>query len=397
MKTLKSLPPRLIVLGLLGLLLVAALVFIIRRAGPLAPVRVTVVSAAEATISPALYGIGTVEARRSYLIGPTSAGRVLRVLVDAGERVKAGQLLAEMDPVDLQQRLDALDASLARAGSSREAAQAQLADAQARRALAQANAKRYEELGQKNFVSPGVVEARQQELLSAEAQVRAAQANLAAAAQDQTRLQAERAALQQQRRNTRLLAAQDGVVLSRDAEPGSTVVAGQAVLKLIDPASLWVKVRFDQGRSAGLSPGLAAEIVLRSRPQAPLPGRVSRVELQGDSVTEERLAQVSFETVPPGISTGELAEVTVKLAPAPRSLVLPNAAIRRLDGRSGAWVLQDGSLRFAELRLGEHSLDGQVRVLDGLSTGAQVVVYSEKELGASSRIQVVPALAEPRR
>ncbi len=397
MNKLKSLPPRLLVLGLLGLLLLAALIFIVRRSGPFAPVRVTVVSVAEATISPALYGIGTVEARRSYLIGPTSAGRVLRVLVDAGERVKAGQLLAEMDPVDLQQRLDALDATLARAASAREAAQAQLADAQARRALAQANAKRYEELGQKNFVSPGVVEARQQEQLSAEAQVRAAQANLAAAAQDQARLNAERAALQQQRRNTRLLATQDGVVLARDAEPGSTVVAGQAVLRLIDPSSLWLRARFDQGRSAGLAPGLPAEVVLRSQPQTALAGKVSRVELLGDSVTEERIAQVSLDRLPAGVAMGELAEVTLRLPAAPRALALPNAAIRRFEGRSGAWVLEDGNLRFAELRLGERSLDGQVRVLQGLQAGAQVVVHSEKELGSNSRIQVVAALAEARR
>jgi HlyD family secretion protein len=397
MNKLKSLPPRLLVLGLLGLLLLAALIFIVRRSGPFAPVRVTVVTAAETSISPGLYGIGTVEARRSYLIGPTSAGRVLRVLVDAGDRVKAGQLLAEIDPVDLQQRLDALDATQARAASASEAAQAQVADAQARRALAQANARRYQELGEKNFVSPGVVEARQQELLSAEAQLRAAQANQAAAAQDLSRLRAERAALEQQRRNTRLLATHEGVVLARDAEPGSTVVAGQAVLRLIDPTSLWLRARFDQGRSAGLAPGLPAEVVLRSQPQQPLAGQVSRVELQGDSVTEERIAQVSLDRLPASLAVGELAEVTLRLPPAPRSLVLPNAAIRRFEGRSGVWVLDDGHLRFAELRLGERSLDGQVRVLDGLQPGAQVLVHSEKDIDARSRIQVVAALQEPAR
>jgi len=339
MNKLKSLPPRLLVLGLLGLLLLAALIFIVRRSGPFAPVRVTVVTAAETSISPGLYGIGTVEARRSYLIGPTSAGRVLRVLVDAGDRVKAGQLLAEMDPVDLQQRLEALDATLARAASAGEAAQAQVADAQARRALAQANARRYQELGEKNFVSPGVVDARQQELLSAEAQLRAAQANQAAAAQDLIRLRSERAALAQQRRNTRLLAAQDGVVLARDAEPGSTVVAGQPVLRLIDPTSLWLRARFDQGRSAGLAPGLPAEIVLRSQPQQPLAGKVSRVELLGDSVTEERIAQISLERLPASLAVGELAEVTLRLPAAPRAPRRAGPAARGRRRRAG-WTIR---------------------------------------------------------
>lgn len=68
------------------------------------------------------FGIGQVEARHSWMVGPTVAGRVLSVKVDVGDTVQPGQLLAEMDPVDLEQRLAALDASLARAQSTRQAA-----------------------------------------------------------------------------------------------------------------------------------------------------------------------------------------------------------------------------------------------------------------------------------
>ena len=68
-----------------------------------------------------------------------------------------------------------------------------------------------------------------------------------------------------------------GLVIARDAEPGSTVVAGQSVLQLIDPASLWLRMRIDQGRSSGLRAGLPAEIVLRSRPGERFPGQVTRV------------------------------------------------------------------------------------------------------------------------
>ncbi len=85
--------------GLLGIVLLATFAFVVVRTGPFAPVRVTVVTVADGSVTPALFGIGTVEARRSYLIGPTAAGRVLKVHVDVGETVKAGQLLAEMDPV----------------------------------------------------------------------------------------------------------------------------------------------------------------------------------------------------------------------------------------------------------------------------------------------------------
>ncbi len=383
---------RFVLIGL-GVLLVAAMSYVVMRSGPLAPTRVTVVQAAEGQITPQLFGIGTVEARRSYLIGPTAAGRVRAVAVDVGDTVRSGQTLAEMDPVDLDERTAALDASVARAGSAMAAAEAQRRDAHARRELAAVNARRYVELGRQNFISTGAVEARLQEQASADALVAAADANLAAARQDQQRLAAERAGLSQQRANVRLLAPADGVVTSRDAEPGSTVVAGQAVLRVIEPSSLWVKVRLDQARSAGLATGLPAQVVLRSNPGRPLPGKVVRVEALSDSVTEERLAHIGFEQVPAGLSVGELAEVTLSLPATAKAVLLPNVAIKRRQTQTGVWVIEADALRFAPVHIGQTSLDGQVQVLGGIKPGMTVVVHSEKHIDERSRITVVDALA----
>lgn len=393
---LNTLLSRRVGLGLLGVLLLLVLGFVVMRSGPLAPVRVTVHKVSEGRLMPALFGIGTVEARRAYLIGPTTAGRVRQVAVDVGDAVKAGQMLAEMDPVDLNERLAALEASMARAGSAEVAALAQRRDTLAKRELATLNARRYADLGQKNFISAGVVEGKLQEQTSAEAAVSSADANLSAARQDLQRLAAERAGLRRQRDSLLLLAPSDGVVIARDAEAGSTVVAGQAVIRLIEPASLWVKVRFDQGRSAGLATGLRAEIVLRSNPSTSLAGRVVRVEAVSDSITEERIAQIAFDSLPASLALGELAEVTLALAPTAPALLLPNASIKRLvdaqGERVGVWLLDGERLRFAPVRLGATSLDGQVQVLDGLRAGDLAVVYSEKALASGSRIKVVDRL-----
>jgi HlyD family secretion protein len=379
-------------LGLLGMLLLAALAYVVILSGPLAPTRVTVIKVTEGSLAPALFGIGTVEARRAYLIGPTAAGRVRKLLVDVGDAVTAGQWLAEMDPVDLDERAAALDASMARAGSAIAAAQAQRQDALAKKELAAINARRFVELGAQNFISAGAVEATLQEQTSAEAGVNAADANLAAARQDLQRVASERAGLRQQRDNLRLLAPSSGVVVSREAEAGSTVVAGQAVLRLIEPASLWVRVRVDQGRSAGLTAGLRARVVLRSNPSQVLGGQVARVEATSDSVTEERVALVAFDKLPSGLATGELAEVTLTLPATAAALLLPNASLKRQGDQLGVWQVQGSGLRFAPLRVGQSSLDGQVQVLDGLKAGDEVVVYSEKELAAGSRIKVVDTL-----
>lgn len=383
-------------LGALALLLIGALAWVALRTGPLAPVKVQTVAVTTGTVAPEVFGIGQVEARRGWMVGPTAPGRVLAVQVDVGDLVAAGQALAEMDAVDLDQRLAALDASLARGQSQRAAATAQLADAQARRALAQTNLTRNQDLARQNFISAGALEARAQELASASAGLQGAQANLDASAQELVRLRAERAALGAQRNSLKLVAPAAAIVSSRDAEAGSTVVAGQAVVRLIDPTSLWVTLRVDQGRSAGLAPGLAARITLRSRPGEVFAGRVARVEPLADAVTEERLAQVAFDSVPAGISVGEMAEVTLQLPASDPGLLLPNAAVVTHAGQRGVWRLAADSLAFVPLALGASSLSGQVQVLpqapDALKDGDTVVVYSQKVLGPDTRITVVERL-----
>ena len=392
MTMMKPTTSRRLLLGGLALALLGALAFVALRTGPLAPVKVQVTEVTKGRVTPEIFGIGQVEARRSWLVGPTVAGRVLGVQVDVGQAVQPGQALAEMDPVDLDQRLAALDASLARAQSTQQAAGAQVADAQARRALAAANLKRNEDLAQQAFISAGALEARAQEVASANAGLQAAQANLGGTAQDLSRLRAERAALAQQRGNLKLVAPAAAVVTARDAEAGTTVVAGQAVLRLVDPASLWVKLRVDQGRSAGLAPGLVARIALRSRPGEVFAGRVVRVEALADAVTEERLAMVAFDALPTGVSGGEMAEVTLALPATAEHLLLPNAAVQQHEGKTGVWRLKDGTLAFAPVTLGVQGLDGTVQVLKGLNEGDTVVLYSQGALKPDARISVVEQL-----
>ncbi|MHB1085508.1 MAG: hypothetical protein ACYCZA_11800 [Thiobacillus sp.] len=135
-----------LVIGTLAFL--AAFVWLVTTRGPLAPVGVEFATVTRADLSPAVYGIGTVEAQHDYAVGPIQAGRVLRVLVDQGDLVKAGQLLVEIDPVDLRQRAEAAASATARARQSALAAQAQATEAESRARLAQANSARYQTLYQ---------------------------------------------------------------------------------------------------------------------------------------------------------------------------------------------------------------------------------------------------------
>lgn len=382
-------------LALIGVVipLLALFVYVALRSGPLAPVPVTVITVESRSISPALFGIGTVEARYTYKIGPTVAGRIRRVDVNVGDRVKAGQLLGEMDPVDLDDRVISQEAASKRIEASVLAAEAQVRDSLARFNYADLQAKRYEKLLQTGSVAEVASETRQQERQVAEASLASARANLDAVRQDLARVRADREGLGKQRTNLRLIAPVDGLVVSRQADPGTTVVAGQAVVEVIDPKSLWVNVRFNQLSSSGLLQGLPAAIVLRSKSEEPTAGRILRVEPLADAVTEETLAKVTFDSLPEPLQTvGELAEVTVKLPPLPAAPLVPNASVQRVDGRIGVWLIDDGGLRFAPIKIGATDLGGMVQVIEGLRTGERVVVYSQRTLSAKSRVKIVDLL-----
>lgn len=365
-------------LALLAVLvpLLVLFVYVALRSGPLAPVSVVLAKVENKSLAPALFGIGTVEARYTYKIGPTSAGRVKRLHVDVGYFVKAGQVLGEMDPVDLDARLLAQGAALKRAA-------AQLSDALARKNYAQTQAARYKQLVKERATSEEAAVTKQQDLLIAEA-------GLTAAREEFARMSFEREALASQRSDLRLIAPVDALVVSRDADPGTTVLAGQAVVELIDPMSLWVNVRFDQVHARGLTADLPAWIVLRSQAGELRSGRVLRVEPLADAVTEETLAKVVFDQIPdPPPPIGELAEVTIVLPVLPEAPVIPNAAVRHIGGKLGVWQVINGDLRFTPVSLGVADLEGHVQVREGLNVDDRVVVYSENTLTEHSRIHVV--------
>lgn len=375
--------------GIGGVLL---LVWLGSSQGPLAPAKVTVAKVEQSSLVATTFGIGTVEARRSYALGPTLASRVARVLVDQGDVVKSGQLLAELDPVDLEDRVASGQFAAERAASAIHAAEAQLIEAQSRMQLTGASARRYAELRARGFVSQEASDAKGYDANAAKAAADAASAQLAVTRRDHERTLADAAGVGKLRAQARLLSPVDGVISARLVEPGTTIVAGQAVLQLIDPASLWVKARIDQAQAGGVRVGQPAEIVLRSDSKRASLGRVERVDWVSDAVTEERIVNIGFAARPQGMSVGELVEVTIRTAEIANARSVPAAAVKRLERQDGVWQLSAGRVVFRPVKLGITTLDGRSQILEGLDPGDEVVVHSERELKPQARVKVVPAI-----
>ena len=161
---------------------------------------------------------------------------------------------------------------------------------------------------------------------------------------------------------------------------------------MIDPASLWVKARIDQGQAGGVRVGQPAEIVLRSDANRAYRGRVERVDWVSDAVTEERIVNVGFAARPERVSVGELVEVTIQTAELRQAHSVPSAAVKRIARQDGVWQLSAGRVVFRPVKLGITTLDGRSQVLEGLQAGDEVVVHSERALQPDARVRVVPAI-----
>lgn len=380
----------------LGLLLAGIFAWVLTTQGPLAAVKVTIEKVSDGVLTNAVFGVGTLEARRSYNLAPTLTSRVSRMLVDQGDQVRAGQLLAEMDAVDLNDRVTSSQQAAERSVYGIRAAEAQLAEAQSRVHTANAAYTRFVELRAGGYVSQEMLDAKLHEKNAAVAALAAASAALSSSRLDQSRTRADASGIVKLRAQTRLLSPVDGIVTARLAEPGVTVVAGQAIIQVIDPGSLWVKTRIEQKQAGLIRAGQPAEIVLRSQPQTVLPGTVKRIEQVGDAITEERMVDVAFAASGLAAVVGELAEVTIRLPQLEHVLSIPTAALKQLDKQEGVWVVQGGRAQFAAVKSGLATLEGRTQIVSGLAEGDEVIVYSQQALHAGMKIKAVADIVKAR-
>jgi HlyD family secretion protein len=266
---------------------------------------------------------------------------------------------------------------VARASSVVAAAQAQRRDAQARSELAAITARRYVELGAQKFMSAGAVERpssrsrpRPMPPWPPLAPTWRPRGRTPSAWRPSVRACASSA-------TTCACWRPPGVVISRDAEAGSTVVAGQAVLRLIDPASCgsgcgWTRAARGPGRRAARVDRAAIEARGAPVRQGGPGGGHQRQHHRGAR------GPGGLDTLPQGLSTlANWPRSPCRCRPRPRPCCCPTP--RSTPGRSGRRVAhRRRQARRSPVRTGQASLDGQVQVLEGLKAGDEVVVYSEK-------------------
>ncbi len=331
-----------------------------KPAPPEEPVRaVKVLTVGEQSLQSGLEFAGEVRARVESRLGFRVAGKLTQRLVEVGQHVKAGQMLAQLDPQDYRLATDA--------------AQAQVNAAQVNRDLASADFKRYKELKEQNFISGAELERRDATLKAAQAQLEQAQAQLTG--------QGNQAAY------TRLLTDVSGVVTAVDAEVGQVVAAGTPVLRIAQDGARDLVFAVPEDRVARLKLGSAVLVRPWSGASA-VQAQVREVSASADPVTRTFVIKAAL---PVGSALALGSTVTVLPRDLERSaetlIKLPTSALFESAKASVVWVLDPASMTLRQQPVQIASADAnEVVIASGLQAGMQVVSAGVHVLSSGQKV-----------
>jgi RND family efflux transporter MFP subunit len=293
-------------------------------------------------------------------------GKLASRAAEVGQRVRAGDVLARLDPEDLR--------------LSQQAAAAAVRSAEVNHELAQADFRRFKDLREQGFISGAELDRREAALKAAAAQLEQARAQAA--------VQGNQAAY------ASLVATASGVVVAVEAEPGAVLAAGTPVVRLAldGPRDAVFAVPEDAvAATRGLLGRRDAVTVTPWGSKDRLPATVREVAAAADPVTRTFLVKADLGGA--ALQLGQTATVSVDLPAAPAALLLPLAAVRQSQGRTSVWVVDPVQqvVRSRPIEVGG-AQGNEVIVRAGLQPGEQVVTAGVHVLSEGQRVRL-PAAA----
>lgn len=350
-------------------------------------VRTAVARAASQATDSVLDASGYVTARRQATVSAKVTGKVTEVLIEEGQQVKEGAVLARLDDTEAKAQLALAQAQLV-------AARSQLAEIQAQLVQAERDYARQDELARRNLISAQALDAAlaQRDTLrarlgSADEQVRVARESVAVA--------------QVQLDNTVIRAPFGGVVIAKSAQPGemiSPISAGGGFTRtgigtIVDMDSLEVQVDVNEAFINRVTPGQPVETMLNAYPDWRIPGEVIAIIPTADRSKATVKVRIAFKQKDPRIIPDMGVRVAFlggkpATAPALTSGVLVPADSVRPDGAKGIVFVHAGAtVQRRSVTLGQ-SVGGQRQVLDGLRESERVVLSPPESLKDGDKVKL---------
>lgn len=341
-----------------------------KQAGPAAAVSgITVESVKTARIPETMEISGTVRARTSATVSTRIPGTVSLLRVREGDRVRKGQLLAQLDAQENQ-------ANAAAASAGMEEAQQGLDEAISRKRLADATFERYQRLFNEQAVTRQEFDIKKTERDLATQGVTRAEARL-----KQSREGARAAGTMAD--YTRIIAPISGVVTSRQADLGVTLFPGQPLMTIEDEGSYQLELAVPENMSAAVRPGTPAQVTL-DVPGGSFAAMIAEVVPSADPGSRTFIAKISLGQK--GLKSGMFGRAAVSLENSVNRLLVAKTSVVERGALTSVWVVDTGGIARMRLVKTGKTLGEKVEILSGLSDGEQVAVSGVDKISEGARV-----------
>ena len=331
---------------------------------------------------------GDIQAVTEAPVLARATGYIVKRYVDIGDRVKQGQMLAEIDAPELDQQVTQAKAAREQAASGLEQARATLDGGKKNFAMANVTAERWNSLVKKGAVAKQDAETYQSQsdylrsnVQALEKAVAAAQSNIAAADANLARLTDMRGYLKVQ-------APFEGVITQRNIDTGALVTEGQTLLyRIAQTDRLRTFVNVPQGDATSVRVGQRADVKIASLPSQIFSGTVTRTANSLDAATRTLLAEVQISNSAGLLLPGMYAQVDFSTARSEPPLVIRgDTLVVRSDGPQVAVVGAGDLVHFQRVQLGRDYGD-RVEVVGGLDGGERLVVNPGDSVRNNAKVQ----------
>jgi len=331
------------------------------------------VSAKRGDLEVKVFGIGEVDVKNSYAISSQTGGKLDALYKDQGDRVKKGELLAIIDPVDLKAKLAESQAAYQKALLEIDAMKKEQSLNEERYKLALLTFERYDRLYQNKYVAQAEFDKANTEMLTSKIQLESNGVRIHSGEAEAARLLQGIKGIEARLKTLQIRSPIDGYVIAKDAETSETVMPSQPILRIVDTETLWIRAYIDERISGDIRPGQPAMITLRSQPDRPFPGHVRRINAMSDAVTGERVVEISFEETPMPFYINEQADVRIRVKLLPNILKIPASLIVTDGGEKGVWISDDKVAHFQVLQIIAQS-DDEVAVGAGIDETSRIII-----------------------
>jgi RND family efflux transporter MFP subunit len=320
-------------------------------------------------------------------------GYIKRRSVDIGDRVAAGQVLAEIEAPELNQQVLQAAAALDQAKSALEQANANLAQGLANRELARVSAVRYGNLQKRGIVSRQENDTYQAQYQASDAAVESLRKAVAGAENSISAAQANLARLKDMFSYLKVRAPFAGIVTLRNVDTGTLVTAGNTLLfRVAQTGVLRLYINVPQVNASQVRVGQTAELSLNERPGQLFTAKIVRSSDSLDPATRTMLVEVQVPNPRGDLLPGMYANVTLRAARENPPLLIPSEAlVARAQGTMAAVVDATGSVHFTPIQVGRDS-GTELEVLSGLQEGMQVIVNPNDKVREGVLVETRPFL-----